>query len=290
MKFSRRRDIIYNFAKRPISVIVVFALTSLLLLSQYITVAANTRCFKNEEHNVSESMSQYACGQKIKEEDYRAFYRAGLLKEGAITEIKETNNGPRYTICFGDIVNEVTVKTDSNSITYHFDQGEIENTVCVEKDRILLDGNLIACENDLEDSSEIKGGNSDWYWSNKVPYGKAGDYNHKIGSGSENNIDFHKSIGEIAYGAFVTIVLGVMGMPLVGAVGLSPVYTWLIKAQPKTHGMSVKFVKYTHKKYKDGYIDPVRKKVIKFVYTWYSKKSYKGKTKNTKNYKIKAYY
>ena len=240
--------------------------------------------------------------QKSMDDDISALQNFGVLSPSdELTANINTDNHIDYTIESEGYENTITIlQNDSDTFKMSVQQDDIHNELTIKDDgTMILDGNEIefAPTETTTDTDQITESENGIALArvtvinrltNVCPYGSSKDYTYKLGTGKNANINLKKKIEDIALKTFTPIICKLLGVPNV-TTPLKKVYENLRKNDPRTKGISYKVTNYAHKKYTNTYIKPIKMYGFKSLYTWYSKKDYKGKTYKNTLYQTKEF-
>lgn len=202
---------------------------------------------------------------------------SSIEKKGVAREYVFTGN-PKAVIKISEIEGAVkyiiTEDTLTNEVAFH-DNGDV-----------YLDGQKIEISNSGNGAPTIQPRAAGIVYMNttKCPVGKAADYTKKVKSTSDSNIELSKALGSIN----TTAVAAIIGK-IVWQVGIAITAAQAIKALVDATNKSSKYLSYKttsyyHKKSSGGWIGG--RLATKYVTTWYTEKSFGGKSVKKTTYRV----
>lgn len=153
-----------------------------------------------------------------------------------------------------------------------------------------VDGNVIEVEQEeeiLPDKNIARAPAIFNRLTNVCPYGKAADYNYKLGSKNTSNLKLEREIKKTAFSVFTSIICSQLGIPSPVGSAMKKLYNFTVKNDPHSKYLSCKTTNYAHKNYHNTYIKPIKMYGFKCNYTWYTKKSYQGSSVKETLYQTK---
>lgn len=285
--------------KRGISVCLVVSMLSTASLTVFAQDAPVSTVENSGVQNINivseKAVDDAAVSGALKNElkkDREQFSELGLIGIADEMKAEVKDDEITYVLKSGKYENVIKVQNNNDkSFEMSVRQDDILNEVAVDENgTISVDGNVIEVEQEEEALSNNNIARAPARFNrltNICPYGKAADYNYKLGSGSNSNLKLEREIKKTAFSVFTSIICSQLGIP--GAVGdaMEKLYDFTVEKDPHTKYLSCKNTNYAHKNYHNTYIKPIKMYGFKCNYTWYTKKSYKGSSVKETLYQTK---
>lgn len=198
--------------------------------------------------------------------------------------IIELATGPSYrmtyTVKYDNIINDIYIIEESkDEITFHLSQDNIENTLTIKANNIIIDNTSIKISSNRVSSLQtIEPRMSDRWVQTACPYGDETEYNQYARSEQNANIAFGGTIESLAFGTFAALLTaGLGGIGIIGSAVATVVYNWLSSDHPHAQGLSYKADLYFHEScgfLSNGHISAYGASVTKYDITWYPKTNF----------------
>lgn len=226
--------------------------------------------------------------------DREQFSELGLIGIADEMKAEVKDDEITYVLKSGKYENVIKVQNnDDKSFEMSVRQDDISDEIIVDKDGTLfIDGNVIEAEQEEETLSDKTIARAPAVFNRLTdvcPYGKAADYNYKLGTRNTSDLSLHQEIKSMTFTGFVKLVCAYFKIDTEGK-GQSifgKIYNLAQKVSPKSKALSCKATNYAHKKYKNTYIKPIKMYGFKSNYTWYTEKNYKGQSTKKTLYQTK---
>lgn len=249
--------------------------------------------------NSEENFSKKEMGEI--ENDIDIMESLGVLEEARNVEIESTKeNDFEYEVEYKGVVNNISdIDYTAEGVSFKSEQDDINDTVEIREDgKIFLNGEEIeysSVDNEVGANECLVVANDSQRWfQKKCPYGKASDYSVSGGTSKCSDINLKRAIKDISMSAVIAIICAVCGAGAIASFCAGAAYTFICEYRPSAKGLSYKVKKYYNKNtyhwWTGAYISAIRKSVMKYSYTWYTKYNYKGKKCYNTAYWMKEQY
>lgn len=281
--------------KKGLSICLVISMLSTTSLTAMAQDVSKTAQVQNINIVSEEEIEEAAVSAELKNElkkDREQFSELGIIGIADEMKAEVEDDEIRYVLQSGEYENVIKVQNNNDhSFKMSVKQDDILNEVIVNQDGTMtVDGNVIEVEQEKEilpDKNIARAPAIFNRLTNVCPYGKAADYNYKLGSKNTSNLKLEREIKKTAFSVFTSIICSQLGIPSPVGSAMKKLYNFTVKNDPHSKYLSCKTTNYAHKNYHNTYIKPIKMYGFKCNYTWYTKKSYQGSSVKETLYQTK---